>query len=418
VDVHVTQYQQVEPGDPLLSIRSPEWRDIQEELVAAYAAVQVAGSRITLAEARLTEAGGQRAALVVADGKLNAVREARERISTRQSQAIALWQSRLEALEKLAQSGAPKASETAAARASLLDAETSLAETQEKLAELEVQRAQLSAEISAVANSLPRLEEEMRAARVDRDAAAVQADAKLQSAAALLDVETAWLREEIEGAPRWRSLQEITITANVSGTVESLQVNSGSWVQANSDVLSTIDVSKLRVRANALQVYLTRVKPGQQASILPPGRAATSLELRVGGTVKLPNQADAQMNTFELLVMPESVPGWAMPGAAVHVDVVLESTGEGVLAVPKACVVRDELQHVVFRRDPKDPDKVIRIDAELGRSDGQWVEMKVGVIAGDEVVLDGVYELKLTGSGKAPKGGHFHADGTWHEGED
>jgi hypothetical protein len=33
-------------------------------------------------------------------------------------------------------------------------------------------------------------------------------------------------------------------------------------------------------------------------------------------------------------------------------------------------------------------------------------------------VLEGVYELKLAGGGKAMGGGHFHADGTWHpEGE-
>jgi hypothetical protein len=31
-------------------------------------------------------------------------------------------------------------------------------------------------------------------------------------------------------------------------------------------------------------------------------------------------------------------------------------------------------------------------------------------------VLDGVYELKLASSqhGATPRGGHFHADGTWH----
>jgi hypothetical protein len=31
-------------------------------------------------------------------------------------------------------------------------------------------------------------------------------------------------------------------------------------------------------------------------------------------------------------------------------------------------------------------------------------------------VLDGVYELKLTGAGKAMGEGHFHADGTFHAG--
>jgi hypothetical protein len=33
-------------------------------------------------------------------------------------------------------------------------------------------------------------------------------------------------------------------------------------------------------------------------------------------------------------------------------------------------------------------------------------------------VLGGVYQLKLAGGGKATQAGHFHADGTFHEGKD
>ena len=70
---------------------------------------------------------------------------------------------------------------------------------------------------------------------------------------------------------------------------------------------------------------------------------------------------------------------------------------------------------VVFRRDPADPDKVIRVDADLGVDDGRWIEVKSGLMDGDEVVGPGAYELMLASSGSAPKGGHFHADGTFHE---
>jgi hypothetical protein len=57
------------------------------------------------------------------------------------------------------------------------------------------------------------------------------------------------------------------------------------------------------------------------------------------------------------------------------------------------------------------------MEADLGVSDGRWVVIHSGVRAGDEVVLDGVYPLMLATSGSAQKGGHFHADGTWHEGD-
>ena len=36
---------------------------------------------------------------------------------------------------------------------------------------------------------------------------------------------------------------------------------------------------------------------------------------------------------------------------------------------------------------------------------------------GDEVVLAGAYELMLASSGTVTKGGHFHADGTFHADE-
>jgi len=37
---------------------------------------------------------------------------------------------------------------------------------------------------------------------------------------------------------------------------------------------------------------------------------------------------------------------------------------------------------------------------------------------GDEVVLNGLYQLMVATSGSIQKGGHFHADGTFHEGDE
>ena len=47
-------------------------------------------------------------------------------------------------------------------------------------------------------------------------------------------------------------------------------------------------------------------------------------------------------------------------------------------------------------------------------TDGKWIEIRSGVKAGDEVVVAGAYELALASGGDSPKGGHFHADGTFH----
>ena len=58
------------------------------------------------------------------------------------------------------------------------------------------------------------------------------------------------------------------------------------------------------------------------------------------------------------------------------------------------------------------------MQADLGATDGRWVVIQSGVRAGDEVVVDGVYQLMLATSGSAANGGHFHSDGTFHEGKE
>jgi hypothetical protein len=88
-----------------------------------------------------------------------------------------------------------------------------------------------------------------------------------------------------------------------------------------------------------------------------------------------------------------------------------------VPAIPRRAVVKDGLEHVFFLRERDEPDHVRRVVAHLGATDGRWVEVLEDVEPGDEVVLDGAYELKLATqlAGGAPEGGHVHADGSVHE---
>jgi multidrug efflux pump subunit AcrA (membrane-fusion protein) len=137
-------------------------------------------------------------------------------------------------------------------------------------------------------------------------------------------------------------------------------------------------------------------------------------------------EADPVARTVELVLTPDrpaawAEAGWPRAGVSAFAEVVTDGSAGVEDAIPVAAVVQDELAKIFFRRDPKDPDKVIRTEADLGTSDGRWVAVRSGVKAGDEVVLGGVYELKLAGGGKAGAGGgggHFHADGTWHADHD
>jgi cobalt-zinc-cadmium efflux system membrane fusion protein len=129
------------------------------------------------------------------------------------------------------------------------------------------------------------------------------------------------------------------------------------------------------------------------------------LEDAMNGELRIGLSADPDERTVDLLVIPEALAPWARAGVSAHLEVTLAG-GTEELAIPQSAVVRDGARAIIFRRDPANPDKVIRMEADLGLSDGRWVV----------IVLGGNFQLMLATSGSAEKAGHFHSDGTFHEG--
>ena len=107
-------------------------------------------------------------------------------------------------------------------------------------------------------------------------------------------------------------------------------------------------------------------------------------------------------------------------GARATASCVLDAHETPVTAVPSRCLVRIGLQPTVFVRDVHDADRFLAVDVVPGLSAGGWTAVTGLPSGGDlDVVAEGAYELKLAlPSGDAKPAGHFHADGTFHEGAD
>lgn len=207
----------------------------------------------------------------------------------------------------------------------------------------------------------------------------------------------------------------LTIHAQRAGVVEAQVAVSGSQVEDGAALLATLDPTRVRLRASAPQGDLTLFTGTPPARIVP---AVDAWETAIPARIALGLEADAALRTQDVLAWPQPtdgtpLPAWARPGVGALLEVD-SASGEGELAIPVAATIRDGLDTILFRRDPKNPDQVIRLVADLGISDGTWVELLSGAAKDDEVVVDGIYQLKLSGAGKAQLGGHFHADGSFH----
>jgi len=292
------------------------------------------------------------------------------------------------------------------------------------LAESEFKRADLEAEAVALEASLPRLEAELERARTQLANAERTRRHALHRASTASGISEAELEAELpaehEGQaplPRYLTIDWIEVRATESGVVEALAVTDGAFVEPPAAVLSTVDPTLLRFRGHALQADLARITSSMKASVSSPLAPGTSVETRVPTRLTIGLEAHPEERTFTLFATPDERAPWIRPGLAAFLEVVVEGTQGPALAVPRSAVVQDGLTHVVFRRDPSHPDEALRVEPELGVSDGWWIELRSGVELGDEVVLSGAYELQLASRqrGEAEPGGHVHADGSVHD---
>lgn len=359
VELLVQQYQPVEAGTPLYRVESSEWIKFRQQLQEDLAAISRSETGIAVAEATRAEA----------------------------QKAVALLEQRIGAL-----------------------------------GEAGVRKAELEAELADKRNSLPRLEAEVRARQAEHEAARQRFPLTLASAASMLGMDARALAENVAESgslPRWSTISAVEVRAAQAGVVESMGLTNGAWTEANKLVLATVDPSALRFRAVGLQADLGRLRDGLPASIVAPRGARLDAE-PLPGKLMVGLAGNPESRTIELLVTPGKLNGWARAGVSAFLEVALDDSEDPEVAIPAAAVIQDELTRIFFRRDPKNPDQVIRTEADLGTSDGHWVVVNSGIKAGDEVVVEGVYELKLASSAKGGGGakGHFHADGSYHEGKD
>ncbi len=380
VELLVEQYQAVEAGTPLYRLDAPRWREMQSELVDAEAAV------------RLAQAGAD---------SIGPLLEAHEYHHTEIQKVVDLWSARVTTLEQLQASGGALSEEVAQARAAMATARADLAETLETEAELLARRSQSGAQL---------------------DAARARLDFLYEAASTLVGIRAGELRAPSSSdasVPRWRTIGAIEVRAQAPGVVDTVHVVSGGVIDQQARVLSTVEPHRVRFRAVALQSDLPRLADGQRASVVPA--QATVDSQTFAGTLRLAPTADPERRTVDLILVSDdgvAAPLWARAGVSAFLEIVLSGTAREELAIPLRCVARDGTQAMIFRRDPADPDKAIRLEADLGLDDGRWVVIKSGVAEGNQIVLDGVYQLMVATSGSITRGGHFHPDGTFHEGDD
>ncbi len=379
VEIHISQYESIEPGQQLFTLDSPQWRELQE--------------RLNEAESKLLQAKAR-------SDTIAPLMAAHERHRDALQKGVDIWTDRLTQLEKSRDSGVITEEEFARSRAVLASTRAEHAEVLKNEAELQARKVEIEAQLYGARERFELL---------------------MMNASTVLHIPVSELNaidpKSPKKHPRWREIDVVHVRAVAPGVVESVSLTNGGWAGEASLVMTTVQPEKIRFRAMSLQSDLPRLNGDALARIAPPESPGLDIGDSVAAILTIGLEAHPENRTISLIATPQEKRAWMRSGVSAFIEVVTNSSEGKALAIPRSAIVKDGITHVFFRRDPGNANKAIRVEADMGVNDGRWVVINSGLGLGDEVVLEGAYELKLATaqSGTSQKGGHFHADGTYHD---
>jgi membrane fusion protein, heavy metal efflux system len=174
------------------------------------------------------------------------------------------------------------------------------------------------------------------------------------------------------------------LTSPIAGTVVAQTVVRGQGVGPGKELFEIVDTSRVWVFANLSIEQARQFKEGDVGTILPKGGEPVTAPLTYLAPV-----ADETTRTIRVRFEVANQHHRLKPREYVDVQLAIESLP--TLAIPiSAVTVADEVRGVFVQRGTG----YAFVPIEVGREGGGWVEVRNGLTAGEQVVIEGVFDLK------------------------
>ncbi|WP_017303460.1 efflux RND transporter periplasmic adaptor subunit [Spirulina subsalsa] len=263
----------------------------------------------------------------------------------------------------------------AIARQQLLDSESHLATIRSQLTRAESRQAVLEAQ-----------------AELERSQVAVEAaQSRLQLSSATYQARL----QQLNSTATEQGL--VTISAPIAGQVAERPVTLGEAVEAaTTPIVSIVNGDRLRITANVHEKDLAQVVKGQSVRARVnslPDRIFTGRVVTIGAKV------DGETRVIPVTAELENAAP-LKPGMFAELEILTARTPERVLTIPASALVDADGRHLVFVQNGSAFEPV---EINIGRRDGNQVEIESGLFEGDYVVVQGALQLyaqSLLGGGK------------------
>jgi cobalt-zinc-cadmium efflux system membrane fusion protein len=241
-------------------------------------------------------------------------------------------------------------------------------------------------------------EQELAAKRISSEREREVAEAQAASESADVRAAAERLQAFGVGAADIASMQKggagrggrVALRSPIEGTVVRRKVTLGQAVERATDAFEVANLGILWVLLDLYEKDLRNVHVGQQVELrseAAPGEVSLARVAYVNPLI------DMQTRTANVRIEIEQSDGRLRPGQFVTAHLLGDARNvqANVLAVPRKAVQTVDGKHTVFRKVGAGFEPV---SVDLGMFSADLVEVQGGLVAGDEVAVDGAFLLK------------------------
>lgn len=181
-------------------------------------------------------------------------------------------------------------------------------------------------------------------------------------------------------------VSDLVIRAPFSGILGFREVSQGAYVNAGSSITNLDDVSRIKVDFHLPERLLTHINVGQRVSA---ANTAYQDKMFIGKITAIDSRVDSTTRTIKVRAIINNYSLKLHPGMLLNIIVLLDV--ETILQLPESTIIPIENKHYVFIENNG---KAVRKTIQIGRRHRGLVEVVSGLVAGENVVVEGALKLR------------------------
>lgn len=197
-----------------------------------------------------------------------------------------------------------------------------------------------------------------------------------------------------------------TIVAPIGGYIKSILVKEGDYVELGQPLVSITQNRRLFLRAEVSEKYYSSLRSISSANFKTPYNNVVYQLQDLGGRLLSFGKSSGDNSYYVPITFEFDNKGDVLPGS--FVEIYLLSTGmQQVLSLPHSALTEEQGSYFVYLQ--LDDECYKKQEVKLGADNGSHVQILNGIHAGERVVTDGAYQVKLASASNAlPAHTHEH----------